>query len=208
MVDHVFAQPGDDAEDDSLDATKIRLIRESWETAMTLGDTNVGVLLFKNIFAIAPGALELFSFKATKNLYENVKFKSHVKKVVNTVGVAVEYLDDLGELVPILQQQGRDHVPRGVEPEHYPIVGQALLDTLEAGLGDKWTPQLKSAWTTAYKVISDTMIGTNYEGNLAHDAKMAGEKMTTQISKTGTLINPQSEFPVANDMSMALDNSV
>ena len=57
---------------------------------MTLGDTNVGVLLFKNIFTIAPGALQLFSFKNTKNFYEHPMFKSHVKKVVNTVGVAVE----------------------------------------------------------------------------------------------------------------------
>ena len=69
---------------------------------MTLGDTNVGVLLFKNIFTIAPGALELFSFKDTKNLYENPKFKTHVKKVVNTVGVAVEMIDNLEKLVPIL----------------------------------------------------------------------------------------------------------
>jgi nitric oxide dioxygenase len=103
---------------------------------MTLGDTNVGVLLFKNIFTIAPGALQLFSFRDTKNLYENPKFKTHVKKVVNTVGVAVEMLENLDELVPILQQQGKNHVPREVKPEHYPIVGQALLDTLEAGLGD------------------------------------------------------------------------
>ena len=171
---------------------------------MTLGDTNVGVLLFKNIFTIAPGALELFSFKNTKNLYENPKFKSHVKKVVNTVGVAVEYLDNLEELVPILQKLGKDHVPRGVVPEHYPVVGQALLETLEAGLGDKWTPQLKTAWSTAYKVISDTMIGDNYQGNLANDARIQGEKLT----KTGTINNPQSEFPQAMDNSMALDNSV
>ena len=126
--------------DDTLDATKIKLIRESWEAAMTLGDTNVGVLLFKNIFTIAPGALQLFSFKDTRNLYENPKFKNHAKKVVNTVGVAVGLIDNLEELVPILQELGKTHVPRDVLPEHYPIVGQALLDTLEAGLGDKCTP--------------------------------------------------------------------
>ena len=42
--------------------------------------------------------------------------------------------------------------------EHYDIVGQALLATLESALGDAWTPPVKEAWTTVYGVVSATMI--------------------------------------------------
>ena len=51
------------------------------------------------------------------------------------VDKAVNGLDDLSKIVPLLQRLGVKHVPRGVLPEHYPIVGQALLNTLETGLG-------------------------------------------------------------------------
>ena len=51
------------------------------------------------------------------------------------VDKCVAALDDLSEVVPFLTELGKKHVPRGILPEHYPVVGQALLDTLEAGLG-------------------------------------------------------------------------
>jgi len=37
-----------------------------------------------------------------------------------------------------------------------------LIDTLQAGLGKDFTPQAKRAWSILYKVISDIMIGDNY----------------------------------------------
>lgn len=45
----------------------------------------------------------------------------------------------------------------GVLPAHYDVVGQALLATLGAGLGDAFTPDVKQAWTTVYGVVADTM---------------------------------------------------
>ena len=38
-------------------------------------------------------------------------------------------------------------------------VGEALLWTLERGLGEHWTPDIAAAWTAAYTVLSDLMIG-------------------------------------------------
>ena len=37
------------------------------------------------------------------------------------------------------------------------VVGQALIATLEAGLGAEFTPEVKEAWTTLYQVISKSM---------------------------------------------------
>ena len=44
-----------------------------------------------------------------------------------------------------------------VKREHYDAVGECLLWTLEAGLGDAWTDEVKDAWTWVYGVISKTM---------------------------------------------------
>ena len=36
-------------------------------------------------------------------------------------------------------------------------VGAALLDTLEKGLGEKFTAEVKEAWTVVYGIVADTM---------------------------------------------------
>ena len=48
---------------------QIKLVRESWTTVRGLGLDRVGQLLFRNIFKLAPEALQLFSFKDEPNLY-------------------------------------------------------------------------------------------------------------------------------------------
>jgi hemoglobin-like flavoprotein len=44
-----------------------------------------------------------------------------------------------------------------VKPEHYDTVAAALLWTLEQGLGDGFTPDVREAWTTVYGVLATTM---------------------------------------------------
>ena len=61
------------------------------------------------------------------------------------IGVAVTGLNDLGKLIPAVQDLGRRHVGYGVKAEHYDTVGAALLDTLAKGLGDDFTPETKEA---------------------------------------------------------------
>merc|ERR1712127_94479 len=122
----------------------------------------VGVAFFLKIFEIAPEALQLFSFRDEPNLAESPKLKKHAMSVMNTVDVAVKGLADLDKLVPVLQGLGKRHVGYGVLPAHYDVVGQALLATLEGGLGAEWNEQVKASWTAVYGIIAKTMIGDNY----------------------------------------------
>jgi nitric oxide dioxygenase len=43
------------------------------------------------------------------------------------------------------------------EPQ-YASVGAALLWTLEKGLGPAYTPDVASAWTSAYRLLSGVMV--------------------------------------------------
>ena len=122
-----------------------------------------GVAFFLKIFEIAPEALQLFSFKDEPNLAASPKMAAHAIKVMQTVDVAVKGLADLGKLVPVLQDLGKKHVPYGVIPAHYDVVGAALLATLESGLGAEWTDPVKDAWTAIYGIVAKTMIGDNYK---------------------------------------------
>lgn len=145
---------------DSMEETA-RLVTETWRAA-TPDDAAidaVGVAFFKRIFEIAPGALEMFSFKdePAEGLYASEKFLTHARKVIRTVGVAVDGLGNLDALVPVLKGLGARHVGYGVAAAHYDVVGQALLDTLAMGLGDAFTDEVRAAWVAVYGVVSSTM---------------------------------------------------
>jgi hemoglobin-like flavoprotein len=73
------------------------------------------------------------------------------------IGVAVRGLDQLHEIVPTVQQLGQRHAAYGVQNNDYATVGAALLWTLEQGLGEQFTPEVRAAWTKTYTLLADTM---------------------------------------------------
>ena len=83
---------------------------------------------------------------------------THMTQVATAVGM----LTKLDELVPILTSLGTKHVGYGVVPEHYAIVGEALIATLGDALGDAFDAETKAAWVAVYGIVQKTMIGDNY----------------------------------------------
>ena len=79
------------------------------------------------------------------------------RHLMGTLAVAVRGLDDLATLVPAVRALGHRHVAYGVRDEHYATVGQALLWTLERGLGGAFTSEVREAWGAAYELLAATM---------------------------------------------------
>jgi len=136
-------------------------IKSSWEKVKSLDPTYefTGILLFKGIFEIAPQALELFSFKDEPDLYKSEKLKKHAMGVMRAVEAAVM---DFSGMQTALKDLGAKHVPRGILPEHYDVVGQAVIKTLEQGLGDGFTDELRDTWLKLYTNVKESMIKDNY----------------------------------------------
>jgi len=88
-------------------------------------------------------------------------FKGDIKeqgeKLMKMIAVAVGNLDKLNEIVPAVQDLGVKHLDYGVKNSHYDTVGAALLWTLGQGLGEAFTPEVKSAWTDVYGLLATTM---------------------------------------------------
>ena len=75
----------------------------------------------------------------------------------------VENLRKPDTLDTALRGLGARHVKYGALPEHYPLVGSALLTTFEQYLKEQWTPEVKQAWVDAYGAISEIMLdGADY----------------------------------------------
>jgi len=117
---------------------------------------------FAKVAPIAEQAAEMFYGRlfeldpALKPLFKG-DMSEQGRKLMSTLGIAVGSLDNLDGLIPVLQNLGRGHVAYGVKDEHYDTVGAALLWTLEQGLGDGFTPDVKDAWAEVYTIVSTVM---------------------------------------------------
>ena len=62
-----------------------------------------------------------------------------------------------------LKALGKKIIKYGVKEEDYPFFIHALINTMQKGLQDKCTRDVKDAWIKACKVASESMISNNYE---------------------------------------------
>lgn len=70
-------------------------------------------------------------------------------------------------ILPAVRSLAVKHVAYGVRNEHYKPVGDALLWTLEQGLGPDFTPEVRDAWVEAYAILSGAMIAEAYQKEAA-----------------------------------------
>jgi NAD(P)H-flavin reductase/hemoglobin-like flavoprotein len=72
------------------------------------------------------------------------------------IGLA-DQLDRLDEMVPALEQLGRDHRKYGIRPAHYDAVRDAMIGALREHAGDGWRPEHEAAWRRAYGFAAGVM---------------------------------------------------
>jgi hemoglobin-like flavoprotein len=84
------------------------------------------------------------------------------RKLMAMLAGVVKGLGNLEQVLPVASALAKRHVSYGVKARHYPVVGAALLWTLEKGLGDGWTPEVADAWGTVYGTLSGYMISEAY----------------------------------------------
>ena len=76
---------------------------------------------------------------------------------LDTLVAVADALTDFGALSSNVLALGARHQRYGVEAHHYEVVRSALLDALSASLADRFTPDHRAAWTSAYNLIAELM---------------------------------------------------
>jgi len=79
-------------------------------------------------------------------------------KLIDMLNIIIARLEKLDELKGDIIAVAKRHVDYGVKPEHYNMVGKALVWTLQKAIGNDWTDETRSAWINCYAVLSGTMI--------------------------------------------------
>lgn len=125
----------------------IARLKASWAAAAEHG-VQLPLFFYSTLFLSNPSVREMFP----------PGMSGQRDKLVAALGNVVSSIDQFDAVVPMVQQLGRDHRKFGVQAEHYPAVGQALLATLEYFLADQWTPELAADWTEAYGLVAKVML--------------------------------------------------
>jgi hemoglobin-like flavoprotein len=130
---------------------QIKLIQQSFAKVAPISE-QAAALFYGRLFEIAPEVKPLF----------RGDMKEQGRKLMATLAAVANGLADLPAILPAASALAKRHVQYGVKAKDYAPVGEALLWTLERGLGAQWTPDVKAAWATAYAVLSEYMIGEAY----------------------------------------------
>ncbi len=129
-----------------MDQESIRLVQQTWKQVDPIRE-QAAALFYGRLFELDPSLRPLFKGDMAEQ----------GRKLMNMLATAAMGLDRLDSIVGEVQALGRRHVAYGVQDAHYDTVGAALLWTLEQGLGEAFTPQVKAAWAEAYTLLADTM---------------------------------------------------
>jgi nitric oxide dioxygenase len=148
-------------------------------------------IFYKHLFEVHPELLNLFN-------QTNQKAGTQPLALANVVYFAAENIDHLEVLMPEVQIIAHKHRALTVQPEHYPIVGKYMLQAISEFLGDKSTPEILDAWSTAYKVIANILIETEnklYE-NLGNNEDDKGFIPFTIVKKEKIADGPIYSFEI------------
>jgi hemoglobin-like flavoprotein len=143
-------------QEQTMTPDQVKLVQQSFAKVAPISET-AAVLFYDRLFEIAPQVRAMFPADMTEQR----------KKLMAMLAAVVNGLANLDSILPAASALAKRHVAYGAKAEHYPVVGSALLWTLEKGLGEAWTLELAEAWTAAYGTLSGFMIAEAYGRPLA-----------------------------------------
>jgi hemoglobin-like flavoprotein len=125
---------------------QIEIVQASFDKVAPIADVAAD-LFYARLFELDPSLRKLFSGN----------MKKQGAMLMSMLGSAVRGLSNPNALLPVLTMLGRRHAGYGVVDAHYTTVAQALLWTLEQGLGEEFTPEVRNAWVAAYTLVATVM---------------------------------------------------
>lgn len=136
-----------------MTAEQIVLVKQSWKSLHNINAETIGDLFYSKLFFDNPRLRKMFP--------ESMSAQHH--KLINMLTAIVCRLDDLDALSDDIKKMALRHSTYGVKPDHYRLVGNTLLWTLEKALGNEWNEKLKGAWCACYETIAGIMIAVGRE---------------------------------------------
>jgi nitric oxide dioxygenase len=122
------------------------LVRDSWSELVPMRK-QVCADFYTRLFARYPELQPLFKGDMERQT-------SLFVTMLNTV---VSALENREPVVPLIKTVGARHADYGVAAGDYEKFEAVLLDTFADALGERFTPDVRSAWRQVYEELAETM---------------------------------------------------
>ena len=132
--------------------TEIALVKDSFRKIVPIAD-QAAALFYARLFELDPQLRSMFRGDMTEQ----------GRKLMAMLASAVASLEQLQALMPRLRELGARHAQYGAREEHYAVVGDALLWTLEKGLGPEFTATVREAWSTTFSFLANVMLQAQHD---------------------------------------------
>jgi hemoglobin-like flavoprotein len=136
---------------------------QALETSFDLVAPRGGELVdefYRRLFEAAPAVMPLFA---------DTDLARQKTMLLGTLVLLRKSLRNLDAIVPKLRELGARHVTYGADPEHYPVVGEALIAAMATIADGAWRPEHERAWREAFAIVAGAML----EGASAASLKAA-----------------------------------
>ncbi|GAB4029413.1 globin domain-containing protein [Spirosoma jeollabukense] len=127
---------------------QLQLVQQTWKLLREVDPTVLGDVFYGQLFRTYPALRPMFTGSMDRQY----------KKFIDMLSIIVARLDRPTIVAQDISQLGRTHTGYGVKPEHYVAVKEALLWTLERGLGNDWNGAVQQAWVACYDELTQFML--------------------------------------------------
>ncbi len=168
------------------DAEK-KLILNSWRLVIPIQDTAAD-LFYRRLFELQPSYQELFTSDLATQKRKLITMLAFIVKSLDWPDSA--WRDNVAEeddLFLVVLALGRRHAELYVVPDAaYAAVGEALLWTLDYGLGKEFTPPVRAAWAKIYGLVATAM----KMGRLSVQSRTQTDAMVHRVVMAGAEDEP------------------
>ena len=125
---------------------QLRLVKTTF-ARLSAQSAELGAQFYQRLFQLDPRLQVLFPGNMPNQGFA----------LFSMIGLIVRTLDYQNQVVPIIYELGKRHAAYGVLESDYATFRNALLDTLEAALGEDFTREVNEAWGAAYDFMAGVM---------------------------------------------------
>jgi len=127
---------------------QIKLVKKTWKILMGIDPRIIGDAFYTKLFTDHPSIRKLFPSDMNQQYIKLVDMLSSI--IMNLDHPNIDNSD--------IVAMSKRHTGYGVKPAHYEMVGNALLWTLQKGLGAEWNQDVENAWISCYQSLAKVMM--------------------------------------------------
>ncbi|KAH9378055.1 hypothetical protein HPB48_010607 [Haemaphysalis longicornis] len=165
-------------EESGLTENQMKLIKDTWHRFCDRTPES-GVLVFVWLFAQHPEFVELFpSFrsKPLRTFKDDPAFRAHGCAIGYHISSLVDSLGDPAQFEVLVRRNATEHLKRdGVQPHHFEVMGNCLVDLLHSQDEKRMTPAAIEAWQKLLSVSTVALPVPESISLLRYPLKIVGQ---------------------------------